>query len=99
MTTDTILKIIGVLFKWGFGLTALIILAVQLGAFSRDSLVQIEYCYHKASAGMHMCDNITVKFNNIPHGTGQDEIERRHWMDSVATELLKNATRLMENAK
>lgn len=99
MTADTILKIIGFLFKWCFGLTALIIVAVHFGAFGRDYAVQIEYCYHKASAGMHMCDNITVKFKNIPRGTEQDEIERRHWMDSVATEILKNANRLMEKAK
>lgn len=99
MNADTLLKIIGFIFKWGFVLTALIIVAVQLGAFSRDYAVQIEYCYHKATHGMHMCDNITVKFENIPRGTAQDEAERRHWMDSVATDILKNANRLMENAK
>ena len=99
MNIDTILKIIGFLFKWGFGLTALIIVAIQLGAFSRDTAVQIEYCYHKASTGVQMCDDITLKFKNIPRGTERNEIELRHWMDSVGTEILKNATRLMENAK
>lgn len=99
INTDTILKIIEFLFKWGFGLTMLIIFAVQLGAFSRDSSVQIEYCYHKASNGVQMCDDITLKFKNIPRGKERNEIELRHWMDSVGTEILKNATRLMENAK
>ena len=99
MNTDTILKIIGFLFKWCFGLTALIIVAAQFGAFSRDSAVEIEYCYHKETTGVNMCDDITVKFKNIPRGTERNEIEFRHWMDSVGTEILKNATRLMENAK
>jgi len=99
MNTDTILKIIGFLFKWGFGLTALIIVAIQLGAFSRDSSVQIEYCYYNATSRIHMCDDITVKFKNIPRGTERNEIELRHWMDSVGTEILKNASRLMEKAK
>jgi hypothetical protein len=99
MNADTILKIIGFIFKWCFVLTALIIVAVQLGgAFSRDYTVQMEYCYHNPTR-VHMCDYITVKFNNIPRGTAQDETERRHWMDSVATDILKNANRLMENAK
>ena len=99
MTADTILKIIGFLFKWCFGLTALIIVAVQFGAFSRDSAVEIEYCYYNASNRIHMCDDITVKFKNIPCGTERDEIELRHWMDSIGTEILKNANRLMEKAK
>lgn len=98
MNADTLLKLIGFICKWVFGFIAVAIFAVQIGVFSRDYAVQMEYCYQRPTK-VHMCDYITVKFKNIPRGTAQDEAKRQHWMDSIATEILKNANRLTENAK